>query len=56
MVTLRTGLVLWIILHMIDIVNKKDCFGCNTCGDVCPKDGIRFEKDDAGFLYPVIDK
>ena len=41
---------------MISILNKKDCCGCNACGDVCPKGAIRFEQDDESFLYPVVDK
>lgn len=41
---------------MIDIADKKACCGCNACGDMCPRGAIRFEKDDEGFLYPLIDK
>ena len=41
---------------MIDIKDKKDCCGCNACGDSCPKGAICFETDDEGFLYPVVDK
>lgn len=41
---------------MINIHDKKNCCGCNACGDVCPKGAIRFETDDEEFLYPVIDK
>ena len=41
---------------MIDTYSKKNCCGCNACGDVCPKNAIRFEEDDEGFLYPHIDK
>ena len=41
---------------MIYITNKSGCCGCNACGDVCPKNAIRFEADDEGFLYPHVDK
>ena len=41
---------------MIDILDKRNCCGCNACGDICPKGAIRFETDDEGFLYPVVDK
>lgn len=41
---------------MIDIKDKKDCCGCNACGDVCPKMAIAFDRDNEGFLYPVVDK
>ena len=40
---------------MIDIKDKKDCCGCNACGDVCPKGAISFAADDEGFLYPKVD-
>lgn len=41
---------------MIDVCEKKDCCGCNACGDVCPAGAIQFESDEEGFLYPVVDK
>jgi len=40
---------------MIDIKDKKDCCGCNACGDICPKQAIVFETDIEGFWYPKID-
>ena len=41
---------------MINITNKVDCCGCNACGDICPKDAIRFETDIEGFWYPKVDR
>lgn len=41
---------------MINIVDKELCCGCNACGDVCTKDAIRFQADNEGFLYPVVDE
>lgn len=41
---------------MISIVEKKDCCGCNACGDICPRSAIKFVSDKGGFLYPEIDK
>lgn len=40
---------------MIEIRDKKECCGCNACGDVCRHGAISFETDDEGFLYPVVD-
>lgn len=40
---------------MIKIKDKKDCCGCNACGDVCPHGAITFIADNGGFLYPNID-
>lgn len=39
---------------MIQIKNKKDCCGCNACGDVCPKGCITFKADKEGFWYPKV--
>lgn len=41
---------------MIQILDKKDCCGCNACGDICPKDAIIFKTDIEGFWYPEVDK
>lgn len=40
---------------MINIQNKKDCCGCNACGDVCAHGAITFETDKEGFWYPEVD-
>jgi len=41
---------------MIQINDKKDCCGCNACGDVCPVKAITFKTDIEGFWYPVVNK
>jgi len=41
---------------MITIKDKKDCCGCNACGDVCAHRAITFKTDTEGFWYPEIDK
>jgi len=40
---------------MIQIINKKDCCGCNACGDVCAHQAITFKMDHEGFWYPEVD-
>ena len=40
---------------MIDIKDKKDCCGCNACGDICNQGAISFKTDEEGFWYPVVD-
>lgn len=40
---------------MINISKKKDCCGCNACGDVCPKHSITFKIDKEGFWYPEVE-
>lgn len=41
---------------MIEIKDKKDCCGCNACGDVCHTKAITFHTDNEGFGYPIMDK
>ena len=41
---------------MIDIRDKKECCGCNACGDVCPTQAVSFVVDEEGFLYPKVDQ
>lgn len=42
-------------MNRIVIEDKELCVGCNACGDICPKNAIRFKGDDEGFSYPVVD-
>lgn len=39
---------------MINIINKKDCCGCSSCVQRCPKQCISLHEDDEGFLYPHV--
>lgn len=41
---------------MIEIKDKKDCCGCNACGDICHVQAISFQEDQEGFWYPVVNK
>lgn len=41
---------------MIEIRDKKDCCGCNACGDICHVQAISFQTDQEGFWYPLVDK
>lgn len=41
---------------MIKIKNKKDCCGCESCVQCCPKHCISMHEDNEGFLYPVVDR
>jgi acetyltransferase-like isoleucine patch superfamily enzyme/coenzyme F420-reducing hydrogenase beta subunit len=40
---------------VITIHNKKDCCGCNACGDICTQKAITFKTDIEGFWYPEVD-
>jgi coenzyme F420-reducing hydrogenase beta subunit len=34
---------------------EKDCCGCGACSQICTSKCIDIQKDDNGFLFPVID-
>jgi coenzyme F420-reducing hydrogenase beta subunit len=36
--------------------NKLKCCGCGSCELICPKNSIKMEYDNEGFIYPVLDK
>lgn len=36
--------------------SKENCCGCHACYSKCPKQCIRMEEDEEGFLYPHIDE
>lgn len=36
------------------ICNKELCTGCGLCSDVCPHGAVTIEKDEYGFLHPII--
>ena len=41
---------------MINIIDKVQCCGCESCVQACPHKCISFEVDEKGFGYPMIDK
>lgn len=36
--------------------SKADCCGCSACFNTCPVQAISMQRDDEGFLYPVIEQ
>lgn len=40
---------------MIQIIDKKGCSGCSACANICPKNCIKMERDEMGFVYPKVD-
>ena len=41
---------------MIEIKEKKDCCGCWSCANACPKQCIQMTEDCEGFLYPIVNE
>lgn len=33
---------------------QEDCCGCGACANRCPKGAIQMQRDEFGFLYPII--
>ena len=40
---------------MIELKDKKNCCGCASCVQRCPKHCISLNEDEEGFLYPKVD-
>lgn len=40
---------------MLQVDHKEACCGCHACAQICPRQCIRMEADEEGFLYPAID-
>ena len=36
--------------------NKKECYGCGACYQVCPVQAIFMQEDEEGFRYLVINQ
>ncbi|MBO7125095.1 MAG: Coenzyme F420 hydrogenase/dehydrogenase, beta subunit C-terminal domain [Bacteroidales bacterium] len=41
---------------MIEIKDKKDCCGCWSCANICPKHCIEMVEDEEGFRYPKVNQ
>lgn len=42
-------------MNTIQIIPENNCTGCMMCGDICPREAIRYQIKQ-GFWYPVVDK
>lgn len=40
----------------LDSKKNNECFGCEACVQICPKNAIKMNVDNEGFRYPTIDK
>ena len=40
----------------LDTGIKTECFGCEACQQICPKQAIIMQEDKEGFRYPVVDE
>lgn len=41
---------------MMKEIKKENCCGCTACVQICPKKAIKFEYDEKGFGYPIINR
>lgn len=44
------------MLEYLRTYDLDKCCGCNTCAEICPKNAIFMQKNEEGFLYPVLDE
>ena len=40
----------------LDTGIKTECFGCEACQQICPKQAISMQEDKEGFRYPTINE
>ncbi len=43
-------------MENIEQLDKKECCGCGSCMQKCPKNAIKMVEDEEGFLFPKIEK
>lgn len=41
--------------NKISSIMPKDCCGCGSCINACPKEALTYGQDDYGFAIPIID-
>lgn len=39
----------------LEIKEKRDCMGCHSCANICPRHCISMTDDEEGFWYPIVD-
>lgn len=39
----------------VNVIRKHECTGCHACCNACPGNCIHMQRDEEGFLYPVVD-
>lgn len=45
------------MINIIDTISDfRECVGCFSCVNACPKNIIEMQYDEEGFLYPVVDR
>ena len=40
----------------LDDKKKENCYGCEACVQICPKDALDMQEDDEGFRYPILNE
>lgn len=41
-------------MNYLSTLKKSECFGCEACKQICPKNAITMHEDNEGFRYPVV--
>ena len=40
----------------ISLLPENSCYGCSACANACPKNAIKMNKDELGYLYAEVDE
>lgn len=43
-------------MNVQNIVDRDKCCGCELCSAICLHKSVKFEKDEEGFVYPVVEE
>ena len=43
-------------MNVQNTVDRDKCCGCELCSAICPYKSVKFEKDEEGFVYPVVEE
>lgn len=40
----------------LNTTEKSECYGCESCAQICPKKAISMKEDEEGFRYPIVNE
>ncbi|MEE0885995.1 MAG: Coenzyme F420 hydrogenase/dehydrogenase, beta subunit C-terminal domain [Treponema sp.] len=43
-------------MKSVSIIDRKKCFSCRSCVQICPKNAIDMQENNEGFFYPKVNE
>ena len=43
-------------MKSVSIIDRKKCFSCRSCVQICPKNAIDMQENNEGFFYPTVNE